>query len=135
MNPLYTISRTWLSSDWQQMDLPSGVGVMAGMECMEGSATYLTYDGWGGGVWFQVSVADQNSEGERDATPPVHSSFPHHCWPLRSLPPSPSAHTRAHPPTCTGMPNSHTRSVLSSLLDTKRRLPSMKVTVLTGPRW
>lgn len=36
---------------------------------------------------------------------------------------------------CTGMPNSHTRSDLSSLLLTKRRFSSMNVTVFTAPRW
>lgn len=32
---------TWLSSDWQMMAVPAGLGVMAGMECMDGSAMYL----------------------------------------------------------------------------------------------
>jgi hypothetical protein len=37
--------------------------------------------------------------------------------------------------TCTGMPYSHTRSVLSSDEETKRRALSIHVTVLTAPRW
>ena len=36
---------------------------------------------------------------------------------------------------CTGMPSSHTRRVLSSLLLTNRRPSSTKVTVLTAPKW
>jgi hypothetical protein len=36
-----THTRTWLSSDWQMMAVPAGFGVMAGIECMDGSATYL----------------------------------------------------------------------------------------------
>ncbi len=35
---------------------------------------------------------------------------------------------------CTGIPNSHTRIVLSSDVDTNRRPSSTKVTVFTAPK-
>lgn len=38
---LLPMAPTWLSSDWQMMAVPAGLGVMAGIECMEGSAMYL----------------------------------------------------------------------------------------------
>lgn len=58
-------ARTWLSSDWQIMAVPAGFGVIAGIECMDGSATYLQAKQVTIGAGSQHSGSDIRSSAEQ----------------------------------------------------------------------